>query len=81
MRKDDLKSGMWVELRNGDRYLVVTDAVCPKGRTQKFILIRDNKFLVAREFINDLTAVGDNSSAFDIVKVLSIGGGYVNSKT
>ena len=56
MKKSELKSKMCVELRDGDRYLVVDD-----------VLIKMNGFFMIFRFEEDLIHHGDEE--FDIIRV------------
>lgn len=53
--KKDLKSGMWVELRNGARRLVLTDVNTIHYGEQDFALIGDNYFTISSSYNEDLT--------------------------
>ena len=61
MTKSELKTGMVVKRRNGDKYMVLLDT--PHGN----IFIRRNGWCSMEEFEDDLHAVG--SEKFDIVAV------------
>ena len=69
MKKSDLKTGMVVELRNGDKYLVMLNPDC-EGRE----LIRFNGgYMSLNAYDNELMLKKLNEN-FDIVKVYSAEG-------
>ena len=74
--KDDLKAGMWVELRNGNKYLILTDVNTTYYGQQKLVGIRDCGFMIGSNLNNDLTH--KDSPNFDIMKVW---GSVVTSNT
>lgn len=75
MQKSDLKTGMVVELRNGDIYLVM---YAPDLRKRVFISF-DGGFLDYRDYSEDLTFGQPqyirefNPRDFDIVKIYTLG--------
>lgn len=74
--KDDLKAGMWIQLRNGSRFLVLTDVDTTHYGQEKLVGIRDCGFIIGSNLNNDLTH--KNHSDFDIMKVWGLS---VNSRT
>ena len=74
--KSDLKAGMWIELRNGNKYLILTDVNTTYYGQQKLVGINKFGFVIGSEFNNDLT-YKDNLDC-DIMKVW---GSVVNSNT
>ena len=74
--KSDLKAGMWIELRNGNKYLILTDVNTMYYGQQKLVGINNFGFVIGSEFNNDLT-YKDNLDC-DIMKVW---GSVVNSNT
>lgn len=74
--KSDLKAGMWVETRNGNKYLILTDVNTMYYGQQKLVGINNYGFVICSEFNNDLT-YKDNLD-YDIMKVW---GSVVNSNT
>lgn len=75
--KSDLKAGMWVETRNRNQYLVLTDVDSPYDGPQKLAFIRDIGFLLGNGYNNDLI-YNFGCKDFDIMKVY---GGIVTSCT
>ena len=75
--KSDLKAGMWVETRNGNQYLVLTDVDSPYDGPQKLAFIRNEGFLLGKSYNNDLILT-EGYKDFDIMKVYS---GVVNTST
>ena len=65
MKKQDLKTGMLVQVRNGDVYMVIND-----------ILVRDGAWQPLGFLDNDLKCI-DNQDEFDIVKVSKVLDGYL----
>jgi hypothetical protein len=68
MKKKDLKSKMFVKLRNGDLYLVVED-----------VIVKENSFLLLEYYSEDLLDVDDDDSD-DIVEVFKISNPYFKFK-
>ena len=81
MKKKDLKSGMWVELRNGDRYMVIKDCETASAGKQQFCLITNNGYLVSDEYTDCLTCSDREYDEFDICAVYSTNGDAVSAKT
>ena len=75
--KSDLKAGMWVETRNRNQYLVLTDVDSPYDGPQKLAFIRNEGFLLGKSYNNDLILTKGYKD-FDIMKVYS---GVVNIST
>lgn len=70
MTKQDLKTGMWVELRNGDRYLVIKDCDTTYYGHQDIVFIKERSFTIGDGYTNDLIRIDDNRG-YDIVRVLA----------
>ena len=64
--KNDLKTGMVVECKNGFRYMVITETVDTPGGVANGILISANGWMPLSEYNNDL---GYDYSSFSIEKV------------
>ena len=75
--KSDLKAGMWVETRNRNQYLVLTDVDGPYNGPQKLAFIRNIGFLFGNSYNNDLI-YNFGCKDFDIMKVYS---GVINTST
>ena len=75
--KSDLKAGMWVETRNRNQYLVLTDVDSLYDGLQKLAFIRNEGFLLGKSYNNDLIFT-EGCKDFDIMKVY---GGIVTSRT
>ena len=68
MKKKDLKSGMTVVIRNGNKYLVLTN--CGSLTLQDFCLVGPTGFLESDEYNDDLLDIdGNNYSKWDIMEV------------
>lgn len=67
MKKSDLKTGMVVETRNGEKYLVMLEPDC-EGRE----LIRFNVGYMSLNDYNDELMLKKLNEKFDIVKVYSV---------
>ena len=63
MRKSDLKTGMQIEKRNGNRYVVMLDTM----RGDVYVRVNGTKHGELNFFNDDLTY--NNNSGFDIVAV------------
>ena len=72
MKKSDLKSGMWVELRNGNRYLIMTNVDTLYHGNNRIVGIRDGGFQVFSKYSDDLLSGLLNS--YDVMKVFFNGG-------
>lgn len=70
MKKENLKTGMRVETRNGDIYLVLKDIDTHFYGHQDIGFACDGDFLEGTKFNNDLTYDGNRD--YDIVKVYQI---------
>ena len=81
LTKKDLKSGMWVKLRNGDRYMVIKDCETVSHGNQLFCLIRNNGYMVSDKYTDFLTCRDSEYNEFDICAVYSTNGDIVNAKT
>lgn len=75
--KSDLKAGMWVEIRNGSQYLVLTDVDSLYDGPQKLAFINNERYLFGNSNYND-DLTRNNYNNFDIMKVYS---GVVDSST
>ena len=68
MKKSDLKSGMTVKIRKGERYLVIKNyetklyGVCD-------VLVNKNSFLTLNDYNEDLILKDKNDFQFDIMEV------------
>ena len=68
MTKKDLKSGMTVVTRNGNKYLVLTN--CGSSTLQDFCLIGPTGFLESCGYTDDLLDnIGDSCAEWDIMEV------------
>lgn len=68
MTKNDLKSGMTVVTRNGNKYLVLTN--CGSSTLQDFCLVGPTGFLESGEYNDDLLDIdGYNYDEWDIMEV------------
>lgn len=67
MNKDDLKTGMWVTLRNGNKYLVIQGVNTLNYGVLEFGIIGETGFMRSTSYRDDLTHVTDPS--WDIVRV------------
>lgn len=68
MTKKDLKSGMTIITRNGNKYLVLTN--CGSSTLQDFCLVSPTGFLESCEYTDDLLDVdGDTYDEWDIMEV------------
>ena len=67
MKKKDLKSGMNVITRNGNRYLVLTD--CISSTLEDFYLVGPTGFLRSSEYTNDLSINNNKYDQWDIMEV------------
>ena len=72
---------MWVELRNGDRYMVIRDCDTASAGKQQFCLITNNGYLVSDEYTDCLTCSDRGYDEFDICAVYSENGDVVSAKT
>ena len=81
MKKKDLKSGMWVELRNGNRYMVIKDCDTMLHGKQCFCLVRNDGYLISDEYTDCLTCSDSEYNEFDICAVYSTSGDVVNGNT
>ena len=79
--KKDLKSGMWVELRNGDRYMVIEDCDTMFYGKQRFCLITNDGYLTSDEYTDCLTCSDSEQNEFDICAVYSTSGDVINGNT
>ncbi len=73
--KKDLKSGMWVESREGNIYLVLFNCDTKLYGSQKLCFVRYGTFITSDEYDEELLA--NEYSSFDIVRVYyhgSVGG-------
>ena len=78
MKKSDLKSGMWVEFRNGGKHLFVKRCeTMLYGVTDVFL--GHNKFTIVDDFNDNLKC--DMSKELDIMKVYYDDMNHVNSRT
>lgn len=68
MTKEDLKTGMWVELRNGSKYLVVENMQTAAYDLQELVFIRNTGFMVGKNYDNSMCDI-DKETEYDIVKV------------
>lgn len=67
MTKEDLKSGMIVELRNKNKYIVIKDCNTSLYGHQDFCIIASGEFITGNSYREDLTHNTDNNN--DIVKI------------
>ena len=71
MTSEDLKSGMIVELRNGDRYIVLVNPSCAIGvnvEHERCITLFGNKFI--NEYNPNLTHITNKRK--DVIKVFQV---------
>jgi len=69
MKKKDLKSKMFVKLRNGDLYLVVED-----------VLVKEGDFMILEIYSEDLLSNYREDKHVDIVEVFKISNPYFKFK-
>ena len=67
MKKKDLKSGMTVVTRNGNKYLVLTN--CGSLTLKDFYLVGPTGFLRSSEYTNDLSINNNKYDQWDIMEV------------
>lgn len=72
MRKSDLKTGMRVENRRGDIYMVLTDVYSEHYGNQKIAFVNYDMFSCGDNYKEDLTSALSGNSDIDIVKVYNI---------
>lgn len=65
--KDDLKTGMRVELRNGQQFLVLLDYETTSYGKGAFV--RDNGFMSIRTYDDNLIMRNDRDKQYDVMKV------------
>lgn len=75
MNKSDLKTGMWIITRGGDKYLVLRDALgFSSTEDREFLLLNEDGWLGSEDYNNDLTiktetnVVGDPDE-YDIIEI------------
>lgn len=68
MTKEDLKAGMWVEFRNGDKNLVVANMKTTNYGFQDLVFLHNTGFMDGDSYDNDLCDT-DKEEGYDIVKV------------
>jgi predicted CoA-binding protein len=66
LKKSDLKTGMRVQLRDGDTYLTLRDADTPLGH-EDMLLVNPSGWFNGSDYNDDLT--GKYNKVFDVVKV------------
>jgi len=71
MNKADLRTGIRVELRNGNRYVLLKDFYCEISGHVEFALVRNGGYMLSSAYNDDLTATSGNAD-WDVVKVFNI---------
>lgn len=69
MKKSDLKTGMIVETRNGEKYLVMLNPDCKDMELINF----KGGYMSLHYYNNELIFTEQSTHGFDIVKVYSVG--------
>ena len=71
MKKSDLKTGMWVEMRNGGMYLVLKDIDTKNYGHQDIFFAQDGGFMTGEGYTETLESEPTYkcSSGYDVVKV------------
>lgn len=69
MRKSDLRTGMWVKTRNGDKWMVLRDVKTKKYGNQEFCLVEDGGFICGHNYNDNLKRNGSVDSGYDIISV------------
>lgn len=67
MKKSDLRNGAIVELRNGDKYILLFDCNYPRGKDDLLISLNDGCWLKISDYDEELKDC--DMSDFDIMKV------------
>ena len=67
--KADLKTGMRVELRNGQVYIILKDFDTVTYGHQDIFLARNSTFMIGSDYSDDLTRSKINKSQYDIISV------------
>ena len=72
MKKSDLKTGMWVETRDGHKFMVLRDCDTYWGN-EDLLFCSSGTYMLGREYSDDLVCTGGSTSPkmFDIIKVTS----------
>ena len=79
MKKSDLKSGMWIDCRNGERFLILANADTERYGKKILVGIRRNGFISIHNKYSEHLLRLDSNSDYDIMKVYY--NGDVNSST
>ena len=69
MKKQDLKFGNVVELRNGGKFIYIFTTEILQGRKRNFISLKDGFSWITSNYYNDDLTLNENDKEFDIVKV------------
>ena len=68
MKKSDLKNGAVVELRNGDKYILLLNTYCCDEKDDYFISLRNGGYLEFDDYDENLESE-DGEKEYDIMKV------------